>query len=102
MKNEFRFYFQIPIFRGAESSLLQLPSQLPQDYKSYFGDNGFGDVALADIPIPCPQKENAVEALNRLVLENPGIEILAVLRYFMINLAFVIGSFSYKYSILSI
>lgn len=66
---------QVPLFRGAEKPLIQLDSALPSDCKSYYGENGFGDVPLPDKGLGKVQDENAVAALNRLVEQNKGLSI---------------------------
>ncbi|XP_071452151.1 uncharacterized protein [Hetaerina americana] len=66
----------IPVYRGSTKSLQRTP---PTD--NFFGVDGFGDFFFEDAPDPREylQKEHAVSALIRMVLENPGkVNILAI------------------------
>lgn len=62
-------YFQVPVYAGARDSLMVTP---PSDF--YFGNDGFGDFDYPNPPDPDQylQKEFAVDALVRLVAEQPG------------------------------
>lgn len=60
--------FQIPVYRGAEKSIVMTPELDP-----YFGEDGMGDIPVSNPPTPdLAQLEHAVNALIRLVDENPG------------------------------
>ncbi|XP_073987812.1 nucleoside hydrolase-like [Rhodnius prolixus] len=65
---------QIPVFKGADSQLIPLEFiELSTDLKYFHGVNGFGDVALPDIPINARiRKENAIVALQRITSEYKG------------------------------
>ncbi|XP_077284162.1 nucleoside hydrolase-like [Arctopsyche grandis] len=65
----------IPVYRGADSSILTTPPVSP-----FFGEDGMGDIPVSNPPTPdLAQLEHAVNALIRLVDENPGeITLLAL------------------------
>ncbi|KAG8228828.1 hypothetical protein J437_LFUL008324 [Ladona fulva] len=59
----------IPVYRGADKSLIYTP---PGD--NYYGIDGFGDFEFPDPPNPDEylQKEHAVNAMIKLVNQHPG------------------------------
>ncbi|XP_049961073.1 uncharacterized protein LOC126481391 [Schistocerca serialis cubense] len=66
----------IPVYAGASQSILETPES-----DNYFGEDGFGDIEYPNAPDPAEylQKEHAVDALVRIVSENPGnITLLAL------------------------
>ncbi|KAK6485302.1 pyrimidine-specific ribonucleoside hydrolase RihA-like [Huso huso] len=68
---------EIPVFRGAASSLVGTRASLPVDH---FGTDGLGDAPdETDTGTECVQKEHAVSALIRIVCEHEGqVSLVAV------------------------
>ncbi|XP_014248046.1 uncharacterized protein C1683.06c-like [Cimex lectularius] len=85
---------EIPVYKGANRSLLHMTSEeLSDDLKYFHGRNGFGDVQLPCLADkPQVQKENAVVALNRLTSENKG-EITLVCLAPLTNIALAIRTY---------
>lgn len=63
---------EIPVYRGAYSSLLNTPNAKETASEEYHGSDGFGDVYNDQPDISRLQKEHAVCALHRITSEDPG------------------------------
>lgn len=65
--------FQIPVFKGAVSPLIDWDEHYKNSRKPFFGEDGFGCADPKNIPrLEVEQKENAVAALNNLASEHKG------------------------------
>ncbi|AIE82985.1 nucleoside hydrolase [Actinotignum schaalii] len=73
--------YKVPVYKGC-----RLPLIVPHDDSSYVhGKDGFGDVGFPD-PQQQPESEHAVDALIRIINENPG-EISIVAQAPLTNIA---------------
>ncbi|KAL6424068.1 hypothetical protein ACFW04_009754 [Cataglyphis niger] len=63
---------EIPVYRGAYSSLLNTLNAKETASEEYHGSDGFGDVYTDQPDIGRLQKEHAVCALHRITSEDPG------------------------------
>ncbi|XP_018369270.1 PREDICTED: inosine-uridine preferring nucleoside hydrolase-like [Trachymyrmex cornetzi] len=62
----------IPVYRGAYSSLLDTPNAKETASECYHGSDGFGDIFTDDPDTSKLQEEHAVCALHRITSEEPG------------------------------
>ncbi|KAG5314015.1 IUNH hydrolase, partial [Acromyrmex insinuator] len=62
----------IPVYRGAYSSLLDTPNAKETASECYHGKDGFGDIFTDDPDTSKLQEEHAVCALHRITSEEPG------------------------------
>lgn len=63
---------EIPVYRGANSSLLNTLNAKETESELYHGSDGFGDVYTDQPDTSRLQKEHAVCALHRIISEDPG------------------------------
>nr|XP_012230317.1 PREDICTED: inosine-uridine preferring nucleoside hydrolase-like [Linepithema humile] len=62
----------IPVYRGAYSSLLDTSNAEQAGSEHYHGSDGFGDTFTDEVDTSKLQKEHAAYALHRITSENPG------------------------------
>ncbi|XP_020295127.1 uncharacterized protein LOC109860456 [Pseudomyrmex gracilis] len=62
----------IPVYRGAYSSLLDTPNATQTASEQYHGTDGFGDAYTDETDTSELQKEHAVYALHKITSENPN------------------------------